>query len=99
MGKTVSYKDFISEELQDPELAAEYLNTARAEDDPRLFLVALKHIVDAQGGMSQLADLADMSRSSLYRTLSPEGNPRLSSLEAVLAICGLELSFVPQRRC
>ncbi|MCG3102556.1 transcriptional regulator, partial [Enterobacter sp. DRP3] len=38
---------------------------------------------------------AGISRESLYRTLSPNGNPTLKTLLAVLKTVGLRLSVVP----
>ena len=42
--------------------------------------------------MKQLAQDTQLSRESLYRTLSRKGNPRFSTLEAVLKSLGLKLS-------
>jgi probable addiction module antidote protein len=43
-------------------------------------------------GMTQVAKDAGLSRESLYRTLSQEGNPSLSTILKVLAAVGLKLS-------
>jgi probable addiction module antidote protein len=45
--------------------------------------------------MSRVAEAAGLSRESLYRTLSAAGNPRLSTLVAVLRVAGLKLSVRP----
>ena len=46
------------------------------------FLLALRDVVEAHGGVGQLAKVAKLNRESLYKLLSKDGNPRLSSLES-----------------
>jgi probable addiction module antidote protein len=96
MAKVRNYKEHLLERLQDPDEAAAYLNAALQDDDPHVFLLALRDIAEAQGGMGWLADQADLNRESLYRTLSLRGNPRFFNLVAVLDAVGLELSIQPQ---
>lgn len=98
MRKTKKYKEDLLEDLQDPEEAAEYLNAAMQDDDPQVFLLAIRDVVEAQGGMSWLADRSKLNRESLYRTLSARGNPRLTSLRAVLNAFGLGLSVTKKQR-
>lgn len=58
---------------------------------PQFALVAaLRHIAEAQGAAS-VAEKAGMPRESLYRALSPKGNPTIKTLLAVLAASGLQL--------
>jgi probable addiction module antidote protein len=54
-------------------------------------LLGLRRVAEAHG-MSRVAAAAELSRESLYRSLSAEGNPRLSTLVAVLRVAGLRLS-------
>jgi probable addiction module antidote protein len=93
---STSHDEATSIELRkDPTLAAEYLRAALAEkDDPRVLLVALRQLAQAHG-MAQVARRAKVERESLYRALSPTGNPRLSTLIAVLRGLGLALSVEP----
>jgi probable addiction module antidote protein len=90
--KTVSYKKFLLARLDDPETAAEYL-TACYEEGPEVFLVGLRDVVEAQGGVARTAELSKLNRESLYRLFSRDGNPRLSSLSSVLAALGLKVTF------
>ena len=90
--KTVSYKRILQKKLDDPEQAAEYL-TARYEEGPEVFLVGLRDVVEAQGGVARAAELSKLNRESLYRLFWREGNPRLSSLRSVLSALGLKLTF------
>jgi probable addiction module antidote protein len=71
------------------------LNTART----RAFgLLALRSLAEAYGGLGAVAAKAGISRESLYRSLSPKGNPTLKTLVAVLNTMGLSLSVVPQQK-
>ena len=88
--KTASYKTILKAQLQDPEMAAEYL-TACYEDSPQVFLVGLRDVVEARGGVGRAAELSKLNRESLYRLFSRAGNPRLSSLNAVLTALGLKV--------
>jgi len=90
--KTVSYKKILREKLDDPEQAAEYL-TACYEEGPEVFLVGLRDVVEAQGGVARAAELSRLNRESLYRLFSRDGNPRLSSLSSVLTALGLKVTF------
>lgn len=50
-------------------------------------------MVEAHGGVRQLAKAAKLSRESLYRLLSGNGNPRLSSLSTIMSVLGIQLHF------
>lgn len=76
MMKAKNYKEHLLEQLQDPEEAAAYLNAALRDDDPHVFLLALRDIAESQGGMGWLAKHSELNRENLYRTLSVKGNPR-----------------------
>ena len=91
--KTKKYKDYLLAQLQDPAESAAYLNAALQDEDPHVFLLALRDIAEAQGGLTWLANATDLNRENLYRTLSLRGNPRFFNLLAVLDACGLELSI------
>lgn len=79
----------------DPELAVEYLRElVEHADSPEDLLTGLRRIAETQG-MARVAEAAGLSRESLYRSLSAAGNPRLSTLIAVLRVAGLRLSVRP----
>ena len=89
---TVSHRERLIEELRaDPELAAEYLNAAAEDGDPRVYLTALRTVAEAQG-MAKVAKAAGVPRESLYRALSSGGNPRFSTLHAILKAAGLRMA-------
>jgi probable addiction module antidote protein len=85
--------ELIRELRTDLYFAAEYLRAALEEsDEPRVLLVALRHVAEARGGMARVAKAAGIERESLYKALSNRGNPRLSTLLAVTQALGLRLS-------
>jgi probable addiction module antidote protein len=90
-----SYEDFLQEELRDPELAAAYLNVALQEGSTEEFLLALRSVADAHGGIGTVAEAAQLNRQTLYRTLSRNGNPTIGTLLSLLRAMGLNLAFVP----
>src|SRR5271154_3367528 len=77
---------------KDPAFAAEYLKASLEDgDEPRVLLVTLRHLAQAQG-IAKVAKAAGIERESLYRALSTKGNPRLSTLVAVTKAVGLRLT-------
>jgi len=82
--------------LKTKEDMVEYLNAAIEDGNERVLLMALRNVVDALGGMTRLAKGTGLTRESLYRTLSENGNPRLSSLVAMLHYMDLELAVRPR---
>jgi len=73
--------------------AAEYLKAAMEDtDEPAVLLVALRQVAEARGGIAKVAKAAGIERESLYRALSPRGNPRFSTLVAVTRAMGLTLT-------
>lgn len=89
----------LAELKEDRELAVAYLKEAMASlDDPEnraAGLLALRTVAEAYGGLGVVAADAGISRESLYRALSPSGNPTLKTLLAVLKAVGMRLSVEP----
>ncbi len=90
---SISHDDVMVRRLRkDPKFAAEYLKAAlEDEDEPRVLLLALRHLAQARG-IARVAKAAGIERGSLYRALSVCGNPRLSTLVAVTKAIGLKLT-------
>ena len=87
-----SAKYSTSDYLQSPEDVARYLEAALEEDDATLLLLALRNVVDSKGGMSMISQQTGLSRESLYRSLSENGNPKISTLFSIVKALGLHLS-------
>jgi probable addiction module antidote protein len=97
---SVSHHELEIEELRaDRKQAIAYLKVAMESlDDPEdraAGLLALRAIAEAYGGLGKIAEEASISRESLYRSLSPTGNPTLKTLIAVLNTMGMRLSVEP----
>lgn len=90
MSTTIKHDAWLFEQLKDAEFAAEFLNAACDDDDPKTYLTALRKVVEARGGMATIAEQSHLSRETLYRTLSARGNPTIKTLSAVLKATGLK---------
>ena len=93
------YVDDLRERLADPEYARVFLDVAFEEyeqdGDAGAFLLALRDVAEAQGGIGQLANRTKLNRQNLYRALSAKGNPRLQTIETILHGLGFRLSVEP----
>ncbi len=93
--KLKSYKNDLLKELKDLEYASEYLAQALESGDQAIFLLALRDVVEAGGGVRVIARHAHIQRESLYKTLSNRGNPRLTTLQGILKSLGLRMAVTP----
>ncbi len=96
--KTTTYQEDLIEALKDSREAAAYLNAAMEEGDRELFLLALRNVAEAHGGMAAVAEKTKLNRESLYRMLSKKGNPEIKSIVTLLNSMGLRLSVEPKSR-
>ncbi len=94
--RTSTYQEDLIEALKDPREAAAYLNAAMEEGDRELFLLALRNVAEAHGGMAAVSAKAKMNRESMYRMLSKKGNPEIKSIMTLLQSMGLKLSVEPK---
>lgn len=76
--------------LETPQDIAAYLEAAMEDGDPRVIAAALGNIARARG-MTELAREAGLGRESLYKALSPDGNPEFSTILKVVRALGLRL--------
>jgi probable addiction module antidote protein len=90
--------EWLTQQLRDPELCVAYLNAALAEGDQAAFMLALRNVAKARGGVAAMARETGMNRVALSRALSEAGNPELRSLTRILEASGLEFKVVPKRR-
>ena len=83
-----------AEYLDTPEAMAAYMTEALETGDPAFVADALGVIARARG-MTEVARDAGVSRESLYRALSAEGNPEFGTVMRVAQALGLQFSVVP----
>ena len=86
----------IASHLDNEDIIAEYLNEAIATSELPVLLEAIGHVARARG-MSGIATETGLQRVGLYKSLSPDGNPQLSTFIDVIAAIGIGIEFVPVR--
>jgi probable addiction module antidote protein len=94
MAKTVTTRWDPADHLKTEEDMVAYLEAALEEADPALIAAALGDIARAKG-MTQVARDAGLGRESLYKALSPAGNPEFATILKVVAALGLQLHAAP----
>ncbi|MBN2325522.1 MAG: putative addiction module antidote protein [Candidatus Omnitrophica bacterium] len=90
--------EYVEERFKEhPEEIEGFLETVLEEyekdPDEGALLMALRQVAKAKGGMTELAKKTNLSRESLYKTLSPTGNPRLRNLQRILEAFGYSLTL------
>ncbi len=83
-----------AEHLDSDEAIAAYVDAALEDGDPGLIAAALGDVARARG-MSQIARETGLSRESLYKALSAEGNPEFSTVVRVMKALGLRMATAP----
>jgi probable addiction module antidote protein len=90
-------KLMIEELRADPDYAELYLKTALEEinEEGGLggFLIALRRVLEARGGISEAAKKTGLARQSIYRALSEKGNPTITTLAQLASVAGLKLTL------
>lgn len=86
---------WLTEQLHDDAFAAAYLTQAAQDLEPAVFTAALRAVIDARGGLAKVAEAGGLSRQSLYRSLSPTGNPTARTLFAAMRAAGLQFAITP----
>lgn len=83
---------------RDPAFARQLLNDVLRDGTQQEILVTLRQMALAFGGVRAVASSAQLNPTQLYRTLSADGNPALSTLTAILRVMGLRLAVQPITR-
>ena len=81
--------------LETPEDVVAYLDVVLESGDPAEFAHALGTVARSKG-MTEIAKTSGVTRESLYRALSKDGDPRLSTLFGVISSLGLRFSVASQ---
>jgi probable addiction module antidote protein len=92
---TKPLEDILQDDLTNSEFVAGYLQTALEEDGVEGFLVALRQVVKVNKGLCEVAQELSTGRESLYKSLSENGNPGLSTVNNILRSVGIGLKFTP----
>lgn len=84
------------DDLKDPDFALGFLEEVLRDGSTPSFLMAVRHVAIAQGGMKRLAKGAKRGRESLYKALAERGNPNFETMVNVLDCLGMRLSVKPR---
>lgn len=93
--KTRTTRWEVTDYLGTPEARAAFLKAAFEENDPALMAEAVGAVARA-AGMASVAQKTGLSRESLYRSLSAQGNPELATLVKVVDALGLAFDIQPK---
>ncbi|NCN04004.1 MAG: transcriptional regulator [Spirochaetales bacterium] len=92
-----TYREYVSGRMADSDEALEYLKASlelyETDKDLDAFLVAVRTVADARGGLSKIAKETNLNRQHLYRSLAKNGNPTIKTLDSILHTLGLKLSI------
>ncbi len=80
--------------LRTTEDIAAYLKAAFEDGDPALINLALGNVARSEG-MTEIAKATGLTRASLYKAFSPEGNPEFTTVLKVITALGLKLTVAP----
>lgn len=94
MARTETRPWDIVDSLDSDERIAAYLDAVLEDGDPQLIVAALGDIARAKG-MTEVARNAGLGRQSLYKALSPDGNPEFATVLKVIKSLGLRLTVSP----
>ena len=99
MKKLRTWHEFLIEQLADREEAMGYLQVSLEEylvdGDTSFFLKGIRNVVEAQGGISEVAKQADIAPETLSKFLYSEDTLQLSTLSTILKGLGWQLSVEP----
>jgi len=94
MTKTTTRQWDPAEHLGAEDAQAAYLDAAMEDGDPAVITAALGDIARARG-MTDIAKATGLSRESLYKALSQDGNPEFATVLKVMKALGLRLAALP----
>ena len=95
---TTSHHESLIKRLKDPKYALGYLNACLEDGDEGVFLLALRHVAEAHGGVKKLSQKTGLNREHLFRLLSKKGNPRLSNLQSLVSAFGWKIALAEKSR-
>jgi probable addiction module antidote protein len=98
MRKFRKFKDIHLNLLKNPKDSKAYLEIAleayEKDGNKEAFLLALRDVAEAQGGLTKLAERTHLNRQNLYKVLSKQGNPSLDTVGNILHGLGFRFAIV-----
>jgi probable addiction module antidote protein len=98
MNRHIPFDEVARELIADPGAAAAYLEEAAQDPDRRVFFLALKDVIAAQGGVSGLARKSGLNRANLQNVLTGKRRPQFETVARALDAAGFALAFRPKLR-
>ncbi|OGT36660.1 MAG: hypothetical protein A3F12_00030 [Gammaproteobacteria bacterium RIFCSPHIGHO2_12_FULL_38_14] len=94
---TGDYEAWLISHLKNKKAALAHLQVAldeyQQDGDREAFMLSLRHVAIAQGGIAHLANETHLNRENLYRLLSGKGNPTLETLTTILRGMGMRIKL------
>lgn len=95
-----NWREYLMERLADPENAINYLDVSleeyQVDGDTDFFLMGLRNVVEAQGGVSTFAEQIGLEQETLQELLSNSAAPRIDTFNTIVKALGCRLSIKPQ---
>ena len=93
------WRDFLIEQLANPEAAIDYLQVSleeyQADGDTSFFLKEIQTVIEAQGGVEKVAKQTATAPETLLKILSSNKAPYLDTFSTILKALGCRLSIEP----
>jgi len=95
-----NWREYLMERLADPENAINYLDLSleeyQVDGDTDFFLMGLRNVVEAQGGVPTFAEQIGLEQETLQELLSNSAAPRIDTFNTIVKALGCRLSIKPQ---
>lgn len=91
MSKGTSFKNYLMDELKDPQMACYFIAEAINENDSDYLKIALGDVVKAYG-VGYVSKQTGIGRQTIYKMCSKKGNPTHKNLVTILDVLGLKLT-------
>lgn len=92
-----TFGQYMIEQLQDPDEAKAHLELAIDEfskdGDSEAFMLMLRLVAEAQGGVAQLAKKSNLSRQNLYKILTYKTVPKFNTALAIIKGLGFKMNI------
>lgn len=99
MRKMRTWREYLIERFADREKAISYLQVAleeyQVDGDTAALMLALQTVIEAQGGIHELANRIHTGPQTVLKMLSSDNTPTLDTLGTILNALGWRLSIEP----
>ena len=97
MRSFTKFKDYLHEKLKDPKIASLYIEGAIEENDPEYLQIALGNVIKSLG-VTDISNKTGLSRQTIYKMVSPKGNPSYKNVLLILEALNLEIVVRPRKK-